>query len=121
MTHWAVGYIGAAWTPDEHHCWAFCCRIWHEVFGWDVAEVAVDGSSPYAARRAFGQGNEGWQPVDTPQEGDAVLMARGRHPCHVGVWAAGGVLHSVEGAGGIHTPPARLQGFRVIGYYRRAA
>lgn len=121
MTHWAARYVGTPWDAAENHCWAFCRRIWREVFGVEVPEALVDGGSPLAARRAFGQGHEGWQPVDTPQEGDAVLMAKGRHPCHVGVWAAGGVLHSVAGLGGIHTPPARLQGYRITGYYRRAA
>jgi hypothetical protein len=26
-----------------------------------------------------------WNPTDTPAEGDAVLMARGKHPIHIGL------------------------------------
>ena len=47
-------------------------------------------------------GYEGWQPVDAPQEGDAVLMSKGRHVCHIGIWVVvngGAVLHSIEKSG----------------------
>lgn len=127
MTHWAAPYIGQPWDPATQHCWAFCRRVWHEVFGIEVAEVSVDGSSAHAARRAFGQDPHaaGWDKVDSPAEGDAVLMAMGARPCHVGVWAApapsAGVLHAVEKTGVIFTPPARLaaMGYRIVGFYRR--
>jgi hypothetical protein len=127
VTHWAARYIGTPWDPASQHCWGFARRVWHEVFGLDVPEVVIDGSSPYAARRALSQGHDGWVPVSEPVEGDAVLMARGQRPCHVGVWIApdpeAGVLHSVERSGVVFTPPDRLTGlgYRMIGIYRRAA
>lgn len=64
--------------------------------------------------------------MSDPVEGDAVLMGTGDRPCHVGLWitpdAAGGVLHSVEGAGVIFTPGLRVRdlGYAILGFYRRA-
>lgn len=127
MTHWAAAYIGQPWDPANQHCWGFARTVWRDVFGLDVPEVSIDGASPYAARRAFSQGHEGWLPVTEPVEGDAVLMARGQRPCHVGVWITpsprAGVLHSVERAGVVFTPPVRLAdiGFNIVGIYRRLA
>lgn len=73
---------------------------------------------------ANGSDRASWGEVAVPQEGDAVLMAQGALPCHVGVWLdLGGVLHAVTGAGGVFTPLGRLRdmGYRVVGYYRRVA
>lgn len=88
--------------------------------------MPVDPSSPLAARRALVLSPEdlGWTRVDRPAEGDGVMMARAAHNCHVGVWiepdGAGGVLHSVEGAGVIFTPLPALaaMGYRVTGFGR---
>lgn len=124
-THWAADYIGLPWTP-ECNCWHFCARIWRERFGIDVPLIDVDGADPRATRRELEQSAErrGWQLVEVPREGDAVLMAKGARPCHVGMWLdLGGTLHCIEGAGAIFTPGARLAdlGYRVVGVYRRAA
>jgi len=129
---WAADHIGTPWVAGESDCWHFARRVWRERFGWDVPAVVTDASDPRAVRRAFAIGHEatGWRPVAgvcAPADGDAVLMAMGRHPCHVGVWladAAGpAVLHSVEGAGGILTPMSLLPGlgYRVVGIYRWGA
>lgn len=125
MTHWVSAYVGREWDAQDNHCWAFCRHVWAAHFGLDVPEVAVAGDDPRAAMRAFsGHPEYGrWIAAETPAEGDAVVMAQGRHPCHVGIWiAAGGVLHSVQGTGAIYTPAARLRdiGYRITGYWRRA-
>jgi hypothetical protein len=120
--HWAVAYIGMPWSR-AFTCWHFCALVWKERFGMQVPLPEVDGGDPRAARRALAA-RAGWQEVDAPQEGDGVLMAKGLYPCHVGIWLSlGGVLHCVEGAGAIFTGPARLAdlGYRISGYYRRAA
>lgn len=125
--HWAAGYIGRPWDAASQHCWGFARTVWREVFHLDVPEVSIDGASPYAVRRALGQGHEGWVLVQEPVEGDAVLMARGQRPCHVGIWISpkpsAGILHSVERSGVVFTPPARLLGlgYSIMGTYRRAA
>lgn len=125
--HWAAAYIGLPWTRD-FTCWHFCARVWAERFGITVPLVEIDGADARATRRELEQSAErrGWAEVAVPAEGDAVLMAKGARPCHVGLWldfglGTGGVLHCVEGAGAIFTPNGRLAdlGYRVVGIYRR--
>lgn len=124
VSHWAAGYIGRPWVAGQSDCWSFAREVWRDRFGFVVPAVSVDPRSPLGARRMAARAGsfEGWQAVETPAEGDGVLMARGAHPCHVGVWAAGAVLHSLEGAGVVLTRPGRLRdlGYRLVGYYRRA-
>lgn len=121
-THWATGYIGAEWTRDDT-CWHFAARVWREQFGISVPLLSLDGGDPRATRRALdGPERAAWGAVETPAEGDGVLMTKGARPCHVGIWIGlGGVLHSVQGAGVIYTPGERVPdlGYRVTGYYRR--
>lgn len=129
MTHWASGYIGQPWVAGVSDCWHFARRVWAERFGWDIPPVAADATDARACRRAFAVGHDGtgWMPtagVCAPVEGNAVLMAKGRHPCHVGIWIrpteGPACLHAVEGAGVICTPIARLAdlGYGVVGIYR---
>jgi cell wall-associated NlpC family hydrolase len=128
-THWALDHIGTPWVAGMSDCWSFARTIWADRFGWDVPALTVDPEDPRAARHAFAADprEAGWQPMDCPREGDAVLMARGARPCHVGIWISPdpseGILHSVERAGVIFTAPARLSllGYRITGWYRRAA
>lgn len=124
--HWAAGLIGLPWVAGKSDCWSFARRVWADRFGWDVPPVPVDPASPVAGRRALGVSPEGlgWRQVDRPAEGDGVMMAKGAHNCHVGVWIepdqTGGILHSVEGAGVIFTPLPALaaMGYRVTGFWR---
>lgn len=130
--HWAVPYIGTPWIRGEFECWHFAARIWAEQFGITVTLDPGDLTGPRAGRRALADDPERshWGLTDAPREGDAVLMAKGLRPCHVGVLvtpqsarqiAQHLVLHAVEGAGGICTPLNRLDamGYAVAGIYRR--
>ena len=125
---WAAQYIGIPWVAGESDCWHFARRVWREQFGLDVPTIDVDATSRLLSARAFGGHAETarWQSVDSPVEGDAVLMGKSRRPSHVGIWVeadGGAILHSVEGIGVICTPVSALvgMGLRVLGYYRRAA
>lgn len=126
--HWAVDHLGTPWIAGTSDCWTFARTIWRQRFGLDVPGFDVDAADPRAARQAFGAdpGASGWREVDDRAEGDGVLMAMGRLPCHVGVWidlpGGGHVLHSVEDQGVVLTPAARLaqMGYRVCGVYRHA-
>jgi cell wall-associated NlpC family hydrolase len=125
VSHWAAGYVGTPWVAGESDCWSLARRIWRERFGWDVPPLAVDAASALDTRRAGAAASSfiGWIEVADPREGDAVLMAMGRHPCHVGIYVDGGrVLHAVEGAGAVCTPLGRLRdmGYRAVGYWRHA-
>lgn len=124
MTHWVTAWIGTEWRADGGDCWGFARRVWREHYGIDVPAVPVDATDALACRRAIAGGISGWSEVTVPQEGAGVLMARGRRPCHVGIWVAdlGAVLHSIEGAGAILTGPSDLlrMGYRITGFYVRA-
>lgn len=127
MTHWAAEYLGTPWVPGVSDCWSFARGVWAERFGWQVQAADIDPSDARAVRQALAGDRAGWVPVVEPQDGDAVLMAMGLRPCHVGIWVAAdpapGVLHSVERSGVIFTPPHRLHqlGYRIVDMYRRAA
>lgn len=124
---WAAKYIGIPWVAGESDCWAFARRVWLEVFGWHVPPVNVDAMSRLASTRAMLAPDMyvGWQPATGPAEGAAVVMSKGRHASHVGVWTyadGGGVVHSVQGVGVVFTPlPAMAaMGLKVLAYYWRA-
>lgn len=124
--HWSAAYIGMPHDPADRHCWAFCRQVWRERAGIEVPEMPIDAADQRAVRRALSGDAEvaRWREVAVPAELDAVLMAQGARPCHVGIWLdLGGALHSIAGPGAIFTPRARLGdlGYRVVGYYRRAA
>lgn len=127
-THWAARYIGEPWVANSHDCWAFVRRVYADRFGIDVPPVDVDACSRMACSRAFAghPEREHWALVDSPSEGDAVLMGKSERAAHVGVWVeagAGSVLHCVQGAGVVLSTRASLKssGWRILGFYRRAA
>lgn len=127
MSHWAAMYIGDAWVPHHHDCWAFFRRVQIERFGLDLPEIDVDACAPLACRRAFASHDErnAWLAVEVPAEGDAVLMGKNARPAHVGVWIEaqqGMVLHCVEHSGVVcqNRAALRLAGWNILGFYRRA-
>jgi len=125
MEHWASHYLGRPWVAGHNDCWAFFRRVQRERFARVVPVVEVDPGDVLSVARAFRdhQERQRWLLVETPEEGDAVLLYRTRYPTHVGVWIdadGGGVLHCVEGAGVIFTPRARLAacGWPQADFYR---
>lgn len=119
---WAARWVGAPWAADGQGCWRLARAVWQDEFGWPVPEVPVV-ADPRAERRALAAGAAGddWLPVAAPADGDAVLMAQRREPCHVGVYVAPHrVLHAVPREGAVCLPLSRLpgQGFRVVGFWR---
>lgn len=125
MTHWVEAWIGTPWVAGETDCWNFARLVWAAQFHVVVPAVPVDHGSQLDTRRALRDADmSNWQMTETPSEGDAVLMARGERPCHVGIWLAPAlVLHSIETAGVICTPERSLHqtGYRITGTYRRIA
>ena len=124
MSHWTERWIGTPWVAGETDCWNFARAVWAAEFGLDVPAIAYAGG-PVEARRQFAGAAElgAWRLTGLPEEGDAVLMAMGPRPCHVGIWVAPDrVLHSVEGTGAVCTPRGALagMGYRIVGLYRRA-
>ena len=126
MTHWATAYIGEPYVPQANDCWAFCRRVWAERFGLEVPAVALEVNNLRSITRAISRHPERllWAPVEYPREGDAVLMAHNRYPCHVGLWVdadGGGVLHCVERSGVVFSNPQALEraGWARLQFYRR--
>lgn len=126
MSHWSEQYLGEPWVAQEHDCWAFARRVWREQFGRHVPHVPFDATSPLACRRALVNEPERlqWEKVETPADGDAVLLSKSSRPSHVGVWAdanGGAVVHCVGGAGVVVQNPQslKLTGWNILGCYRR--
>jgi cell wall-associated NlpC family hydrolase len=125
MSHWTEAWIGTPWVAGETDRWNFARAVWAEEFDLDVPAMPY-GGGPVEARRRFAGAAEmdAWRATPAPREGDAVLMAMGARPCHVGIWVDPcRVLHSVEGTGAVCTPPDALagMGYRIVGFYRRVA
>lgn len=111
--HWAVQYIGIPWQqgaqgPHAFNCWFFFRHVQMKHFGRDVPVVDVEQLDMAAMHRVASAGN--WRRVETPLEGDAVLMPR-PDELHIGLWCnanGGGVLHCARGFGVVLQRPAAV-------------
>ena len=126
MSHWSEKYIGEPWVSTENDCWAFVRRVWLEQFQLSVPAVDVDAHSQLACVRAFSSHEEisNWKQVDTPCDGDGVLIGKNRRPSHVGIYVSigsGRILHCVQGVGVIcqDLQSMAFMGLRPLGYYQR--
>lgn len=127
--HWAIKYIGIPWEagaegPDAFDCRTLFIDIQRKIYGRQVTPIMTDAEDTKAILKAFQNHPEfrQWQRVDTPKDGDAVLLRQSRYPCHIGVWleADGGkILHSVQGAGVVFQSVHDLisNGWQVQAYY----
>ncbi len=127
--HWAETYIGIPWSatgdgPTSYHCWAFVRHIQKRHFGRDLPGIP-NPEDVLAIARGFRDHPERqrWEHVDSPENGDCVLMRQARYPIHVGVWLDadnGGVLHCSQEAGVAFQTlnSLALNGWSVEGFYR---
>lgn len=122
MNHWAEQYIGQPWIPGDNDCWMFFRQVQRQHFGRHVPIIDIDALNRLACVREFQDHPEHsmWYGVENPQEGDAVLMAKGKHSSHIGVWVNGGVLHSVQGMGVVwqSKPQLKNDGWQHLTFYR---
>jgi hypothetical protein len=121
---WAGNYIGLPWMPPQRDCWSFFREIQETHYDRHVPIMDVDPNDLRAVATLFAHHPERlrWVQVDQPNDGDAVLMARAKHPVHVGVWldvADGRVLHCAQGSGVLCQPleSIRLAGWGQIRFY----
>lgn len=131
MRHWCERYLGEPWIAGEHDCWQFFRRVQLEIFHVEIptSGSAFDPASTLSCARALDASEvhrHGWSEVAQPQDGDAVLMARGAHPTHVGVWVGGdegAVLHCQRGSGVVMQDSSSLRrhGWGRLQFYRRSA
>ncbi len=127
--HWAAAYIGRPWAADgegldSFHCWALVRHVQRERFGRDLPVIPNPDDLLTIARRFRDHPERRrWDLVDTPEEGDCILMRQARYPVHVGVWLevdGGKVLHVVRDKGVIAQSRESLaaHGWRIEGFYR---
>lgn len=108
---WVYKYLGKPWSrdgvgPDSYNCWNLVRAVHRERFGRELSDFEYEPGSG-VSRKFASQDVEmeklgNWVKVDSPIEGDAVLLGRAHRACHVGVWVGaaapgpGYVLHSVQ-------------------------
>jgi cell wall-associated NlpC family hydrolase len=129
--HWAVPLIGKPWEagqqgPDAFDCWGLLAWVYKQQYSILLPRISVaegDLRSQIKAFRAHPE-HRHWQQVDTPKEGDALLLRQSRHPIHVGIWIVtegeAGVLHALQGAGVVFQTlnSLKLSGWSIEGVYR---
>ncbi|HEY9544770.1 MAG TPA: NlpC/P60 family protein [Solimonas sp.] len=129
--HAADAYIGIPFVDDGKtragvHCWGLLQMYYAEQLGITLPDyplTAADRDGTAAALRDAIAAGE-WLPVDTPIDGDMVTMAHQRDPCHIGMFAAGMVLHATSISGSVIAetmPHLRARGYGRVRFYRSAA
>jgi hypothetical protein len=135
--HWACRYIGLPWQarakgPDIFDCWSLVVWVQKQHFGRNLPDIPVAEGNLKRLALTFRDHPERkrWQLIETPEQGDAVLMRQSRHPIHVGIWITispteQGVLHCVKGpgkySGGVvfqNLASLKLAGWHIEGFYR---
>lgn len=104
--HWSEPYIGQPYIKGDADCARLLCNVRRDVFKLPVPqETEVERAASRLGRVAqMEDGVEAFgEQVDSPEEGDAVLMlCRGR-PSHIGVFCVVDgercVLHAMENLG----------------------
>lgn len=130
MNHWATQYIGLPWRrgatgPQAFDCWGLVVQVQATRFNVAMPSIAALPGTLREVAAAIAEHRQGWSQVDTPKEGDVVLMSRTRIPMHIGVWIIanghGGVLHCSELAGVTfnRAQALRAQGWGHVTYWRR--
>lgn len=128
--HWTEDYLGLPYAkggddPSGFNCWGFFRHVELEQFGIQAPEISEPEKLSKLLRKVPAAAAAiGWEKVDPPRSGDAVLMAHYKHPSHVGVWVddvdSGSVLHCLPGAGVVLHSRAhiRVAQWRIISFYR---
>ena len=123
MRHPADAYIGIPFVAhgDTHagvSCWGLVQLYYREHMGLELPayDYAPDDRRQIAKAVADAMASGQWSTVERPQDGDVVTMAHRERAYHLGVFAAGKVVH-VNHLGGcvVAETPATL---RARGYGR---
>jgi cell wall-associated NlpC family hydrolase len=114
MKHWSTKYIGIPWkfggdSFNGFDCWNFFRHVQKAEFSIKIPVL----------------GNK-WTELDSPKDGDAVLLSQFRDPAHIGIYVkipgnqgSIGVLHCVEPQGVIFSSAENLKelDWKIIKYY----
>lgn len=115
---WTDRWIGRKWSPD-YDCSAFVIDVLKGETGaiHDFPRMDWRRTKP---TQVAGLAGEYAVEVESPQDLDGVLMSCATLGSHIGLYAAGRVLHNTESLGTVLTSVDRLflMGLQVVGYYR---
>lgn len=117
--HWAADYIGLGWEygatgPLSYDCWNFVREVQESRFNVQLPVIQYRKDWMQATEEMqHHPEHQNWMQVDSPEEGDIVMMARNRLPLHIGVWIKAnmkqGVLHCAEPGGVTFQTRSELQ------------
>ena len=108
---WINDYIGIPYEcnargPNAYDCFGLCVAVYKNQLGVDVPDWKVDDTAAKTAMRAItgavaeemesGRAEQ----VTEPQDFDIVVLVRHGLAHHVGIYIAGGVLHTRQGGSG---------------------
>lgn len=112
-------YENGSYGPYTYNCWGLLVHIQHRYFKVEMPMVNIEQSAECALMFKDKVRSGEWTLVDSPIQGDAVLLRGGMAP-HVGVFVNGGVLHALEDVGVVWTEINKLRyiGFSSAKYYR---
>lgn len=113
---------GGRGEAGGYDCWGLTVEVLRQM----GVEVTLE-FSPRTPRDVVGLIDEqtagpGWEQVAAPQVGDVAVLGNAKNRHHVGVVTPVGILHTLRKAGAVIQQPVdlRLQGYRLIEYYRWA-
>ena len=130
--HWAVPYLGKPWRvgaagPEDYDCWGLVRAVYQAQCGLVLPAAGFAREDVRGVLAAFRDHPErgNWALVDgAAADLDAVLMAHGRYPVHVGIYLA------ADGGRVLHAQRPRVvaqdlvslaaHGYRIHGIYRHA-
>lgn len=129
--HWAADLIGKRYAvgaqgPDAFDCWGLVRYVLEHHYGIAVPEFDVPPDNWVEANTLMTSAAElaNWRNVPAMADGQVVMMARRRHPVHIGlaVVANGrlGVLHCAQPAGVLFQalPGLQAAGWGRLTHYR---
>lgn len=124
MAHWAEQYVGISYQRFD--CAALCVQVQQDIYGRDIDLPIERASGLRGISQQIGDLQADYaDPVDMPEEGDAVLMIGRGHLNHIGtlvmIRGQAWVLHAMKNVG--QTVLHRIHqlesiGLSVEGYYR---
>lgn len=126
MEHWATQYLGQPWSEDMD-CWGWFRYVQEKHYGIEVPSIAINNLSVRDILKTFDAHPERkvWHEVDSPSDGDGVLMGRSTNPIHVGVWITphNRVFHCEQKAGIViqSLSSLELHHWSHIRFYRHAS
>lgn len=124
--HWSEQYLGWEYVTGERDCAVLAAEVQRDVFGRDIRlPRELHDSTPFSASAQFRtELPDIASRVDSPADGDLVLMLVGNRPAHIGVYCATeppSVLHALQRFGSaVRHSLSDLPriGLKIEGFYR---